>query len=242
MPRKPRCVLPEVAYHVTQRGVNRSDVFFSHQDRATYLNLVQDHRQDAGVRILGWCLMTNHVHWVVVPDSADSLAVLFRRVHGRYAQYLNVRKGRSGHVWQNRYFSCPVSAAQEENVLRYVEWNPVRAGMVNVPEEYQWSSAAAHLIGPQAERGVLLDWTYWRNMGGAEAWKRRLELVEDVRDAQRIRRATFAGSPLGSECFVAEIEAVFGRHWRKPGRPKQDPSIKGKLKKGTEQAASVLVG
>ena len=117
MPRNPRCVLPGVAHHVTQRGVNREDVFYSHRDRETYLTLVQDQRNDAGVRILGWCLMTNHVHWVVVPEQEDSLAVLFRRVNGRYAQYLNAGRRRTGHLWQNRYFSCPVSAEKEEIVL-----------------------------------------------------------------------------------------------------------------------------
>ena len=78
--------MPEVAYHVTQRGVDRGDVFFFHADRETYLHLVEDQREEAGVRVLGWCLMTNHVHWIVVPEREDSLAVLFRRVHGRYAQ------------------------------------------------------------------------------------------------------------------------------------------------------------
>ena len=73
---------------------------------------------------------------------------------------------------QNRYFSCPVAAEKEEIVLRYTEWNPVRAAMVDKPEEYKGSSAAAHLVGPCAERIPLLDWTYWSNLGGGEEWKR----------------------------------------------------------------------
>ncbi len=231
-------MLPGVAHHVTQRGVNREDVLYDHRDRETYLTLVQDQRKDAGVRILGWCLMTNHVHWVVVPEWEDSLAVLFRRVNGRYAQYLNAGRRRTGHLWQNRYFSCPVAAEKEEIVLRYTEWNPVRAAMVNRPEKYKWSSAAAHQVGSGAERIPLLDWTYWSDLGGGEEWKRRLEMTEDVRDVQRLRRATYAGSPLGSEGFVAEMEARFGRQWRKPGRPKKDV---GKAEKGTGRTASVLV-
>ena len=78
---------------------------------------------------------------------------------------------RTGHLWQDRYFSCPVAAEKEEIVLGYTEWNPVRAAMVDKPEEYKWSSAAAHLVGPGAERIHLLDWTYWSNLGGAEEWK-----------------------------------------------------------------------
>ena len=73
--------MPEVAFHVTQRGVNRDDVFYSHQDRETYLNLMRDQREDGGVRVLGWCLMTNQVHWVVVPERTDSMAILFHRLN-----------------------------------------------------------------------------------------------------------------------------------------------------------------
>ena len=239
MPRNPRCVLPEVAFHVTQRGVDRCDVFFSHADRDTYLRLMAEQRERAGVRVLAYCLMTNHVHWVVVPDREDSLAVLFRRVHGRYAQYLNARRGRSGHLWQNRFFSCAVAAQKEEMVLRYVEWNPVRAGMVERPEAYRWSSAAAHLSGPAAERMACLDWDYWRARGGAAAWKRNLEMLEDIRETQRLRRATYAGAPIGSEEFVADMEARFGRRWREPGRPRK---ASGKEEKRTDSSASVSTG
>jgi putative transposase len=236
MPRNPRCVLPGVAYHVTQRGVNREAVFYYDQDRQTYLHLVEDQIKESGVSILGWCLMTNHVRWVVVPAREDSLAVLFRRVHGRYAQYLNARRRRTGHLWQNRYFSCPVAPEPEEVVLRYVEWNPVRAGIKQRPEEYVWSSAAAHLIGPEYERSPILDWTYWREQGGAEAWRRRLEMVEDMRDVHSLRRATYSGAPFGSESFVTSFEGTFGRQWRKPGRPRKGD---GGADGGTEQSASV---
>ena len=118
MARNSGCVLPGLAFHVTQRGVNRGDVFFSQQDRQTYPRLVSEQREEAGVRVLAWCLMANHVHPVVVPEREDSLAVLFRRVHGRYAQYRNARRGRTGQLWQNRFFGCPVSTARETGVLR----------------------------------------------------------------------------------------------------------------------------
>ena len=85
MPRNPRAVAEGVGHHITQRGVNRQDVFFSAADREVYLSLMEDNLGDAGVKVLAWCLMTNHVHWVVLPERPDSLAILFRRVHGRYA-------------------------------------------------------------------------------------------------------------------------------------------------------------
>jgi len=236
MPRNPRCILPGIAYHLTQRGVDRADVFFSHADRDTYLHLIRDQREETGVRVLGWCLMTNHVHWVVVPEREDSLAVLFRRVHGRYAQYINARRRRSGHLWQNRFFSCAVAPEKEEIALRYVEWNPVRAAIAEAPEAYRWSSAAAHLKGPAAEQIPLLDWAYWRSRGGAEAWKQVLHRVEDIREIHRFRRATYSGAPWGSTEFIVQMEQQFGRRWRVPGRP---PKNTRNNEMGTDRSASI---
>jgi putative transposase len=101
-----------MAYHVTQRGTNHQRVFFSASDRAAYLRLLQRNLAPAETRVLAWCLMTNHVHLVLVPGREDSLEILLRRLHGRYAQMVNVRRLRSGHLWQNRFFSCPLSASE----------------------------------------------------------------------------------------------------------------------------------
>ena len=95
MPRNQRCVMPGQAYHITQRGTNRQRVFFTDSDRSTYLKLMSQNLEDAGVRVLAWCLMKNHVHFVAVPERADSLSVLWRRVHGRFAQMMNARLLRS---------------------------------------------------------------------------------------------------------------------------------------------------
>src|SRR6266478_6143086 len=95
----------------------------------------------------GWCLMSNHVHLIAVPERADSLAVLLRRVHGRYAQYYNTRWGRTGHLWQNRFFACLLERDHLWTALAYVDRNPLRAGMVRGAADYRWSSAAAHLSG-----------------------------------------------------------------------------------------------
>ncbi len=221
MSRNARCVVPGVAHHVTQRGVARGDVFFEDTDRQTYLHLVVDQLRDADVRVLAWCLMTNHVHWVVVPAQADSLAILFRRVHGRYAQYLNARLRRTGHLWQNRFYSCAVAQEREASALRYVEQNPLRAGMVGSAGEYEWSSARAHLAGPGSEKFALLDWNDWERRGGGSEWRSMIAEPEDAKRAQELRRATYAGAPLGSAEFVGGLEKEFGRQWRKVGRPRQ---------------------
>ena len=147
---------PGLPYHITQRGTNRQRVFFTAADRSLYLRLIRENQAEAGVRILAYCLMTNHVHFVAIPEREDSLAVLFGRANGRYAQAINIRKGRSGHFWQNRFHSCALSESHLEIALRYVEDNPCRAGLVTTPGQYRWSSAAAHLAG-EPDRSHVLD-------------------------------------------------------------------------------------
>jgi putative transposase len=210
-----------VAYHITQRGVDRQSVFFSASDREFYLGLLRDNRPDAAVRILAYCLMPNHVHFIAVPEGADSLAVLFRRVHGRYAQYLNVKKQRTGHLWQNRFFSCPLSETHLWAALRYVERNPVRAGQTTRVEEYRWSSARAHHSGKDSS-GVL-DLAFWNDAGGAERWTGLHATPEELVQLRLLRRCTYAGRPFGDETFVDALEQRFQRKWRRwsfelPGR------------------------
>jgi len=219
MPRSARCVLPGLAYHVTQRGTDHQRVFFTAADRRTYLGLLKENLEDCEVRVWAYCLMTNHVHLVVVPEREDSLAVLFRRVHGRYAQYVNARRRRSGHLWQNRFFSCPLSASHQWKALAYVERNPVRAGMVDNAADYRWSSAAAHLTGRDGTG--LIDWGIWREQGGAESWAELVASPEELSELQLLRRCTYAGRPFGEECFTQEIETKLQRKWRRWGFEKR---------------------
>ena len=169
--------MPGVAHHITQRGTDRQTVFFSRRDRHVYLALVRDCARQVDLRILCYCLMRNHIHLIGVPQHEDSLAVCLRRSHGRYAQYLNGRRGRTGHLWQNRFYSCPVEGTHLWTALRYVELNPVRAGLVGLPEEYEWSSAVAHLGGKDS--AGLLDLDFWKECGGVPFWQQLLHSEED---------------------------------------------------------------
>ena len=171
MPRRGRCIIPGVACHVTQRGVDRQATFSVDDDRLTYLGLLRDNLADAQVCILAFCLMTDHAHVVAIPQEGTSLSILFRRLHGRYAQYYNARWGRTGHLWQNRFHACALGPEHLWRALAYVERNPVRAGMVREAAEYRWSSAAAHLSGAGGD-GVL-DMEWWRREGPAD-WAMRL--------------------------------------------------------------------
>jgi putative transposase len=209
MPRLARIVVPGSPHHVTQRGTDRQTVFFSRADRRVYLELLANKAQETETRILAYCLMPNHIHLIAVPEQADSLAVCLRRVHGRYAQYLNARRLRTGHLWQNRFYSCPLDERHLWTALRYVELNPVRAGFVSSAERYAWSSARAHASGKDTP--AILDMEFWRDTGGSERWRELVETEEDQTDVKQLRRATYAGQPLGEKEFVE-------RHRRGPTR------------------------
>ncbi|HWE50351.1 MAG TPA: transposase [Bryobacteraceae bacterium] len=221
MPRNPRCVQPGLAYHVTQRGTNHAKVFFKPSDHRLYLSLLHENLADSQVRILAYCLMTNHVHLVAVPDREDSLAVLLRRAHGRYAQYLNTRRGRSGHLWQARYYSCPLSPRHQWSAIRYVEQNPCRALMSGAPEQYPWSSAASHLTG-ESDASGLLDLTFWRETGGVQAWREMHGETDSPGRLTLLRRCTYSGRPFGEAPFIEGLENQFGRVWRRWGYEKLD--------------------
>ncbi|MBN9656625.1 MAG: transposase [Acidobacteria bacterium] len=164
MPRIARFVAPGVAHHITQRGTARQLVFRTRADRLVYLDLLREQAAFTNVRILAYCLMPNHIHLIAVPPETDSLAVLLPRVHGRFAQYFNARRRRCGHLWQNRFFSCPMGQSHLWTAVHYVEANPIRAGLVQQPVEYEWSSAEAHFSGHDRRR--LLDMDFFRCSGG----------------------------------------------------------------------------
>jgi putative transposase len=171
-------------------------VFYSPTDYKMYLSLIREQLADAECRIPAYCLMSNHVHLVVVPERADSLAVLFPRAHGRYSQYLNTRRHRTGHLWQQRYFSCPLAETHHWVALRYVEQNPCRALMKKEPAQYRWSSAAAHL-GLEKDRSGLLDMNFWARAGGAETWREMHASGEAADQLLLLRRCTYAGRRSG---------------------------------------------
>jgi putative transposase len=163
--------------------------------------------------------MTNHTHLIAMPQREDSLSVLPRRVHGRYAQYYNARHGRSGHLWQNRYFACCLGPGHLWAALAYVEMNPVRAGLAEQPGDYRWSSAGAHL-GTRDPCG-LIDLEWWRRESGGVDWGRTLSGPGHEQSAS-LRRCTYAGRPFGDEEFVKGLSEQFGRHWVR-GRPRKEP-------------------
>jgi putative transposase len=221
MPRRPRVVLPGVAHHVTQRGNNRQAVFRHNADCSLYLALVKESAAKNGVRILAWCLMPNHVHLVVVPDSPDSLARGLGHAHYQYARAFNMRTTRVGHLWQNRFFSCVMDGSHLLHAVRYVELNPVRAGLTPAACEWPWSSALAHVRPGRADPLLALDWQDWFRGWDHAGWKEWLDAGESEDDTAGLRRATLTGEPLGSAEFLLDLEHQTGRRLkvRPRGRP-----------------------
>ena len=225
MPRRPRFILPGAAHHVTQRGNNREPVFHSSDDRRFYLDLLVRHAARYGVRILGYCLMTNHVHLIAVPEREDSLARTMGRAHSEYALAMNHAQGRSGHVWQNRFFSCPLDESHLLRALRYVELNPVRAELASAPADWPWYSARAHTLQDFVDAVLDCHWVEYFGRWDYGEWHEILSAGISGGESDSIRRATLAGEPLGSREFVTALERQAGRRLRvlARGRPQNKP-------------------
>jgi putative transposase len=216
-------VVPGFAHHVTQRGNRRTVVFDGDEFRRIYLSTMAQFARHCGVEVWAYCLMSNHVHWVVVPKTERSLAQCFRGAHTRFTLAVNAARGETGHLWQNRYFSCPLDEAHLWAAVRYVERNPVRAGIVQRAEEYEWSSAAVHcgiksaglLSREFPPPGVISNWSEW--LGD-----------ENVGQSDLVRRQTHTGRPCGSLAFVARLESLLNRALglQKVGRKRKEQPLK----------------
>lgn len=147
MARLARIVVPGVVHHVTQRGNRRQQVFFGNDDYAEYRALIAQSCLASGVAVWGYCLMPNHVHLIMVPGDEGGLRAALADAHRRYARRVNFREGWRGDLWQGRFASVPIDEAHLLACARYVELNPVRAGLAAKAQDWPWSSAAAHLAG-----------------------------------------------------------------------------------------------
>lgn len=206
MPKILRVVVPDVPHHLTQRGNRRQTIFFGASDYADYVDLLSTHCRDAGVGIWAWCLMPNHVHLIVVPPNPSALGKAIGDANRRYSWQINRREGWRGSLWQGRFGSCPMDEPHTLMAMRYVEQNPVRARMVERPEQWPWSSARAHLgLGTDAltDRAAVTDLvTDWANY---------LNDMPPSWQADQLRRYTGSGRPLGERTFVKKAENTLGR-------------------------------
>lgn len=219
MPRIARHVFPNIPHHITQRGNRREDVFFHDDDKQLYLEWLTDYCLKHQVTILAYCLMDNHIHLVLIPETADGLQKVLKPLHMRYAQYINKQHGWTGHLWQGRFFSSALDEPHTYSAIRYVERNPVEAGMVEKAEDYPWSSAAHHCglvtndaLSNRANSVVDIpesDWSGW------------LAIAENKAVTEVLERNVEKGLPCGNDSFIDRLEqlANCSLRYRPQGRP-----------------------
>jgi len=225
MPRRARLSIPGIPWHIIQRGNNRSVCFYAEEDYQLYLHYLDEFATRFGCIIHAYALMTNHVHLLLTPQRADSAASLMKHLGQRYVQYVNHTYQRSGTLWEGRFRSCLTQT--EDYVLacyRYIELNPVRAGMVMRPQDYRWSSYHANALG-KASRFIVPHEQYLRlgrdDTERRESYRALFKAHLDEEVVGQIREATNGNYALGNERFQREIEAKLGRRASRgqSGRP-----------------------
>jgi putative transposase len=224
MSRIARIVLENIPYHLTQRGNARQQVFCEPQDYRLYLDLLRNYSEDAHLRLWAYCLMPNHVHLIAVPERPEAMASALGRTHADFARHFNLRRRTCGHVWQARFFSCPLESAHLWRAAAYIERNPSRARIVEHPGEYPWSSAPVHL-GLTANAGFL-DLSAWQADYTPHRWSTALAMgVDEEAFGRRLQEASRRGRPLGSDEFAQDLEKQTSRTLRpRPaGRPRKRP-------------------
>jgi len=212
-----RAVIPTIPHHITQRGVRRMETFFDDEDYEMYLSLMREWCLSSGIEIWAYCLMPNHVHLIVLPESESSLARGIGEAHRRYTGYINFKKSWKGYLWQGRFASFPMDEDYLLSSVRYVELNPARARLVEKAEDYRWSSARAHLNGKDdllVKVKPMLD--------RVKNWAELLASADQSAfDDLRMHERT--GRPLGQDSFVDRMSLLAGRTL---GRKKPGPKRK----------------
>ncbi len=210
----PRVMFEGAPFHITHRGNHKKPVFENDRTRGLYLCLLRQYANRFEMSVWGYCLMDNHVHLIVVGNNRLSIPRAVGNAHREFSRRRNRRAGVTGHLWANRFFSTALDEPHLWAAIRYVELNPVRAGIVDEATDYEWSSARAHAHG---RRDGLLDpdrpfpgpignWYQWLAAG----------LEEEV--LTRIRRNTASGRPTGNEEFIAAVERRLNRPVRRRRR------------------------
>ena len=227
MPRRSRLAIAGIPWHIIQRGNNRTACFYHEQDYQYYLQTLQMQASRYDCMIHAYVLMTNHVHLLLTPGKKTSASLMMKHLGQRYVQYINKTYRRSGTLWEGRFKSCLTQV--EDYVLicyRYIELNPVRAGMVAMPEDYPWSSYRCN--GEGKESKLIIPHVQYMGLGRTAgevraAYRKLFEAHLDDMTLHEIREATNGNYALGNDRFKDEIEAMLKRRARpgKSGRPRK---------------------
>jgi putative transposase len=220
MARLARLVVPDLPHHVTQRGNRKQDVFFGAPDYRAYRAFVAEACERTAVSCLAWCLMPNHLHLILIPRSPEGLRKALGEAHRRHSRRVNKAHGWTGFLFQGRFASFVMDPAHLMVAVRYVELNPVRAGLAARAEDWPWSSARAHVGGRSDGLTDLAGLA-----GTVRDWRAMLEQGLEASDGsagQAIEAHSRTGRPWGDEAFLERLEAATGRSLR-PRRPGRKP-------------------
>ncbi len=227
MPRRARTYISGLPYHIVQRGNNREACFIEPENYSFYLDLWKQMSQRYGVQVHAYCLMTNHIHFLATPQNPKALSNVLKVVGSRYAYYFNRKYHRTGTLWEGRHKD---SLVQQERYLlvcyRYIEFNPVRAGMVDRPEEYRWSSYGANGWG---DSGWVTPHSEYLALGKErddrlQAYRSLVQSEISELDINEVRKSAHYCQPLGNDPFRSMIESKYSIKLgqMKRGRPKID--------------------
>jgi len=217
MPRQPRVIMPGFAHHIVQRGNNRNWVLSEDIDKLYFLKKMREYSQRYEIRVAAYSIMSNHVHLQMYPVYEEGLIVCLKLLFQSYSQHINRMYGQSGKVWENRYKMSLVDPAHEWNVAKYIELNPVRAGMVRHADDYLFSSCRGNL-GKTFDVNISHDIINKDILGYAQF----LDKGIDTETLEHIRKSLHQEKVFGTTAFVDRMESVFGRvlRIRRRGRPK----------------------
>jgi len=212
MPRKPRYCPAGMPVHIMQRGNNRQACFAKDSDLAAYANWLAEYAFKFQVRIHAWVMMTNHVHLLMTPQTDTGVSMLMQSLGRRYVRFFNYRYHRSGTLFEGRYRSCIIQ--EEEYFLscqRYVELNPVRAGMVLDPGDYRWSSYHAHAFGLKPD--MWSPHPLYSSLGLSDqerqlAYRELVDQKMEIEVLAKIRHCTKTGLILGTDKFRMQVSEM----------------------------------
>jgi putative transposase len=225
MARKPRLCLVGMPHHIVQRGNNKDPIFFSDGDYLLFLDILREAKRKHPCLIYGYCLMPNHFHFLVAPLADENLSLFMKLLGGKYVRNINKAYGRTGSLWESR-FKCALvdNDAYFLTCLRYIEMNPVRAGIVSTPDEYRWSSF--RFRGHGEDYNILDSDLRYEGLGTCprdrqEEYRRFFQDPNEDAVCTWMRETTHKGGIIGSNEFINKIQQVIGKDviTRPQGRP-----------------------
>jgi putative transposase len=225
MPRIARIVGAGYPHHIIERGNNRERVFIDSSDYEKYLFFLSKYSEEKEAPVLAYCLMPNHIHLLVRPSKEEALAKMMQAITLCYSKYFNGENGRTGRLWECRYYSTVIDGDNYLwTVSKYIENNPLRAGMVKRPEDYPYSSAWAHIVG---RKDPLLGEPLF-DKSQLDEYRRFIRSDEDKKITEEIRKQTRLGKPLGDTEFIETLSESMGcsLSFKPKGRPRKSEIVR----------------